>query len=60
MNIAFRLGALIVAGLLLSLAVGPASGAPLPQCGGVEEDSQDCSREGRQTGVPGVWRGDSL
>jgi hypothetical protein len=55
-NIAFRLGALTVLALLLTLAVGAASGAPLPQCGGVEEDSQDCSREGRQTGVPGGWR----
>lgn len=40
----------------VSGVVQPIAAAPLPQCGGINENPQECSREGRQGGIPGGWR----
>lgn len=48
-----------IAGFGLGAVTGVALAEPTPQCGGVDENTQDCSREGRQAGIPGGWRFES-
>jgi hypothetical protein len=58
-KILFSVGVSLAAtGFGLALGIGAAAvlslaSAPLPQCGGIEEDSKDCSREGRQSPAGG-------
>jgi hypothetical protein len=51
------LGAIAIALAALALFQGASfASEPRHLCGGVEEDSQRCSKESEQNGIPGGWR----